>query len=217
MGGMRGYLGLALFWVGAVYLILTHPFLPGWAWGLLLAVLLLELERRYRIPGMQESGVLLFGWGVGAALADATGLFSLKLVGVGTALLALGWVRGEDGLRYLGAALVVAGGLVGLFEVGAAPWVALLLVAAGIWLLLRGGEPEGEDPEFERRYRRLLAWRRQKAEERGLRVDEVLPDALLPELARAQDREAIEKALGPEREAWVEELAALLLEAQRVP
>ncbi len=214
---MRGYLGLALFWVGAVYLILTHPFLPGWAWGLLLAVLLLELERRYRIPGMQESGVLLFGWGVGAALADATGLFSLKLVGVGTALLALGWVRGEDGLRYLGAALVVAGGLVGLFEVGAAPWVALLLVAAGIWLLLRGGEPEGEDPEFERRYRRLLAWRRQKAEERGLRVDEVLPDALLPELARAQDREAIERAPGPEREEWVEELAALLLEAQRVP
>ena len=217
MGGMRGYLGLALFWVGAVYLILTHPFLPGWAFGLLLAVLLLGLERRYRIPGMQESGVLLFGWGVGAALADATGLFSLKLVGVGTALFALGWARGEDGLRYLGAALVVAGGLVGLFEVGAAPWVAILLVAAGIWLLLRGGEPGGEDPELERRFRRLLAWRRQKAEVLGLRVDEMLPDALLPELARARDREAIEKALGPEREAWVEELAALLLEAQRVP
>ncbi len=214
---MRGYLGLALFWVGAVYLILTHPFLPGWAFGLLLAVLLLGLEHRYRIPGMQVSGVLLFGWGVGAALADATGLFSLKLVGVGTALFALGWARGEDWLRYLGAALVVAGGLVGLFEVGAAPWVALLLVAAGIWLLLRGGETGGEDVEFERRYRRLLAWRRQKAEALGLRVDEVLPDALLPELARVQDREAIEKALGPEREAWVEELAALLLEAQRVP
>ncbi len=214
---MRGYLGLALFWVGAVYLILTHPFLPGWAFGLLLAVLLLGLERRYPIPGMQESGVLLFGWGVGAALADATGLFSLKLVGLGAALFALGWARGEDGLRYPGAALVVAGGLVGLFEVGAAPWVAILLVAAGIWLLLRGGEPGGEDHELERRYRRLLAWRRQKAEALGLRVDEVLPDALLPELARAQDREAIEKALGPEREAWVEELAALVLEAHRVP
>ena len=214
---MRGYLGLALFWVGVVYLALTHPLFPGWVWGLLLAALVLALEHRRPVPGLRESGVLLFGWAVGAALADLTGLLSLKLVGVGSALWALGRLREAEGLRSLGATAVVAGGLVGLLEVGAAPWVALVLVALGLGLLLRGGEREGEDPEFERRYRRLLAWRRAKAEVEGRRVDEVLSDEEVALLARAGSREELEAVLGPARGEWVEELAALLLEARRVP
>lgn len=214
---MRGYLGLALFWVGVVYLALTHPLVPGWVWGFLLAALVFALEHRRPAPGLRESGVLLFGWAVGAALADLTGLFSLKLVGVGSALWALGQLREAEGLGLIGGGMVLAGGLVGLLEVGAAPWVAFVLVVLGLGLLLRGGEREGGDPEFERRYRRLLAWRRARAEAEGRRVDEVLSDEEVARLAGARSREEIEAVLGSERGGWAEELAALLLEARRLP
>ena len=204
---MRELVGLALFWLGAVYLALAHPWLPGWAWGILLAVLLFAIERRRPVPGLRESGVLLFGWGLGAALADATGLFSLKLVGVGSALWALGR-GGERGLEALGAALTVAGGLVGLFEVGAAPWVAVVLVAVGVALWLRGEGPR--EPEAEERYRRLVAWRIAEARQRGIRVDEVLPDELLPRLVRARSRREVEEVLGSEYADRAEAIVALL-------
>jgi len=51
---MRGYLGLALFWVGVVYLALTHPLVPGWVWGFLLAALVFALEHRRPAPGLRE-------------------------------------------------------------------------------------------------------------------------------------------------------------------
>ncbi len=217
---MAGFLGLLLIWVAAIYLALTHPFVPGWLWGALFAALLFALSRQSRVAGLLESAVVLLGWAVGAALADATGLFSLKLVGVGAALWAYGAQSERSTFSYLGAGLVLAGALVGLFEVGAAPWVAFLALAVGVYLLLRGGRfsPSAEEePEFEERYRRLLRWRLEEARRLGKRVDEVLPDELVPRLARAKDRSEIEEILGPERAEKVEELAALLLEAQRVP
>jgi len=127
------YLGAALLWAAALVLAITHPWLPGWAWGLLFAALFYYVGERLGERLLKQSGVLLLGWGLGAMLADLTGLFSLKLVGVGAALLALG---GE--LAYLGAVVVGVGVLVGVFEVGVAPWLGVVLAGLGLFLLLKG-------------------------------------------------------------------------------
>jgi len=216
---MQAYLGLSLLWLATVYLALTHPGLPGWAWGLLMAGVFLWLSRRSRVPGLEESGVLLLGWGLGAMLADLAGLRSLKLIGLGTALWTLGTRQERSELGYLGVAVAAAGVLVGLFEVGAAPWVAALLVLAGVYVLLTRDADRSDDRsrDFEARYRKLVEWRLREARRRGLRVDQVLPDELLARLARAEDRWEVEEILGPEYRDRVEELAALLFEAQRVP
>ena len=212
-----GYLGLALIGVGVVYLTLTHPFFPGWVWGLLFAALFFALDVRFRSPALRASALLLFGWAVGAAFSDFTGILAFKLVGLGAAIWGLGTLAEVEDIRFVGLALVVAGGIVGLFEVGAAPWVALVSVGVGVWLVVWGARRSPPDDGFEARYRRLLAWRRAKAEAVGKRVDEVLSDEEVARLARAESREELEAVLGPTRGEWVEELAALLLEAQRVP
>jgi len=213
-------IGLALLWLAVVYLALTHPLLPGWAWGLLAAGLFLWLAGRAQAPGLLESGVLLLGWGTGAMLADYLGLRALKLVGVGAALWALGTRKDQSELVYLGAAVAAAGVLVGLFEVGAAPWVAGVLILLGVYFLLsreaRGPETTRGDREFERRYRALLRWRLSEAERRGVRVDEVLSDEELARIARAESPEELEALLGP-HDPRLAELSLLLFEAKRVP
>jgi len=212
---MRAYLGLSLLWLAVVYLTLTHPLFPGWLWGMLMAGVFLALARRREGVGLEESGVLLLGWSVGAMLSDFTGLRSLKLVGVGAALWALGSRSRRPELWYLGVAVAGAGALVGLFEVGAAPWVAVVLALFGAYLLLKdSGRSEAPPPSFEERYRKLVQWRLQEARRRGVRVDEVLSDEQVARLARARDRQEIEEILGAGQDERVE---ALLLEAQRVP
>jgi len=217
---MRRYVGLLLLWLAVFYLTLTHPLFPGWVWGLLMAAVFGALYRRFPAPVLLLSSGLLVGWAAGAALADFTGLRSLKLIGIGIALLVLsgrlGW---GEAVAYLGGGLVAAGVVAGLLEVGAAPWVAVLLVGLGVYLLLAEAEERGyrREDEAEARFRKAVAWRKRKAEALGLRVDEVLSDEELSRVARAKDEAELREILGPEREDWVEELAALLWEAQRVP
>ena len=206
---MRSYIGLGLIWIAAIYLALAQPFLPGWAWGILVAAAFLYLGKRTGGPGLTESGLLLLGWAVGAMLAEATGLYALKVVGVGAGVWAIGNMHGRTEIVYLGGALVLIGVLQGLFEVGAAPWAALALIALGVWLLWQ--------ERGQRREEKLRRWRREVAEREGKDEREVVSDEELDRLARARSKEEIKEILGEERANYVEELAALLFEAKRVP
>jgi len=182
---MEGLIGLFLYWAGGLYLVLVHPLFPGWLWGLWVAGLALYLYLRRRDEGLFWTGMIWLGWAVGAAFADLLGLVGLKLLGVGLGLTLAGDLHPRPEARTLGLALALAGVLVGLFEVGAAPWVGGLFLLLGVGLLYR--RPAlGTDGGFEERYRRLLAWRKAEAERRGLTVDAVLPDEWVVALARGE-------------------------------
>ncbi len=214
--GMRFYLGLTLVLAGALYLVLTHPGVPGWAWGLGFGLGFLLAAKKTKKDAYLWLGSLFTGWALGAFFADMLGLVSLRLLGLGAGLLVAGWLEAVPAATYGGAALVLVALAVGLFEVGAAPWVGLFLLALGAWLLLRQEpEPERTDARFEARYKKLLAWRKARAEAEHRRVDEVLSDEEVARLARAEDEEEIERALSPEHLGYVEELALLLLEANK--
>ncbi len=184
---MEGLIGLFLYWVGALYLVLVHPLFPGWLWGLLVAGFALYLYLRRQDEGLFWTGMVWLGWAAGAAFADLLGLAGLKLLGVGLGLLLAGDLHPRSEARTLGLALALAGVLVGLFEVGAAPWVGGLFLLIGIGLLYRRPGPGTPDaPGFEARYRRLLAWRKAEAKRRGTTVDAVLPDDWVAALARGE-------------------------------
>jgi hypothetical protein len=213
---MRFYLGLTLVLAGALYLVLTHPGLPGWAWGLGFGLGFLFAAKRTGREAYFWLGSLFLGWALGAFFADLLGLVSLRLLGLAAGLLVAGWLEAAPAATYVGAALLMAALAVGLFEVGAAPWVGLILLVLGAWLLLRQEpEPARGTPRFEARYKKLLAWRKARAEAEHKRTDEVLSDEEVARLARAEDKEAIERALSPEHLGYVEELALLLLEANK--
>ena len=216
---MEAWLGLFLFWLGALYLALVHPLLPGWAWGLGVGGLALALYLRRRDEGLFWTGMVWAGWAIGAAFADLLGLTGLKLVGAGLGLFLAGDLHPRPEARSLGLALALAGLLVGLFEVGAAPWVGAALLVAGLALLYRppGGSDAGSGaPGLEARYRRLLAWRKAEAERRGTTVDAVLSDAAVAELARiGDDPKALRRLLGRGREADARAIEAILRESPR--
>lgn len=210
---MQTYVGLFLYLLGAEYLILAHPLWPGWGWGLVLGSVLVWAFLRTGQPALLWGGAPLLGWGIGAAFADILGMEAFKLWGVGAGLWAVARIFAVSEAAYVGVALLLVGGVVGLFEAGVAPWVALVLLFFGGWLLLVRSpeETSARTRDFEARYRALLRWRIEQARAEGRIVTEVLPDALVVALAEDRpDPEELARLLGDRAQAYLDALVEVL-------
>ncbi|WP_457638235.1 hypothetical protein [Oceanithermus sp.] len=174
----RIHAGLFLTGLGVVYLIWFSPGLPAWGWALLGAVLFFALAKLRGVYAAAGYGALFLGWSLGAIATDLTGLQSLKLVGTGLGLALWGLLERVSWVAWLGAALAVAGVLVFLWEAPLGGWVALILLAVGLYLALR--EPAGpsqQEPEAaSERLQAILDWRTREALRRGVINTEIISD-----------------------------------------
>ncbi len=200
----RVHLGLLLAGLGVLYLIWFVPGLPAWLWALLGAALFFALARLRGVAAAAGYGALFLGWGLGALAADLAGLQSLKLVGGGLGLFLWGRLEAVEWAAWAGTALALAGLLVFVWEASLGGWLALALLAAGLYLALR--EPpappaaEAADDGF---LAGLLGWRNEEARRRGVLNTTVLSDeevGCLAALPRPPDPAAVAACLGGDEE-----------------
>jgi len=177
---LRTHLGLILVGLGVVYLIWFVPGLPGWGWALLGAAIFFLLSRLRNVAAATGYGALFLGWALGALAADVSGLQSLKLVGSGLGLALWGWLENVAPVSWLGLALLVAGALVFTWEASLGGWLALALLAIGLYLAWRGpGEgpaTAGPRPQNDDYLAAVLRWRNQEARRRGVLNTSVISD-----------------------------------------
>ncbi len=211
------WFGVALFSAGLFYLILFQTWLPAWAWGWFGGLALLAA---YRERGTEEAflpGALFIGWSLGVILDNLFSLQAFRLAGLGAGFWLYGWVTGV-GFAYSAAYLLVSVFvLVILWSLGAAPWLALFLVlAAGYWLLRpKVLEQLNSNCPDQTVFLALLEWRISQARLEGRVVSVVLPDALLARLAREHPSKAaiVRKQLGEAYAVYVDPLTERLREA----
>ncbi len=182
---LRTHTGLFLVGLGIVYLIWFAPGLPAWGWALLGAGLFFGLTRLRGMSAATGYGALFLGWSLGALAADAAGLQSLKLVGTGLGLVMWGRLEGVSWVTWLGGALTLAGALVFVWEASLGGWLALALLALGLYLALR--EPRETSPKKpeadDERLAAILRWRNEEARRRGVLNTAVISDEELGCLA----------------------------------
>ncbi|AEB12805.1 HRDC domain-containing protein [Marinithermus hydrothermalis] len=206
-------LGIVLASAGLVYLTLLNPWTPGWPWGLAGGLGFLVLYRRSKVRDALLAGALFFGWGVGAAFADWLDYQALKLLGLGLGFGLYGWLENAAWGLWTAAGLAGIGALVFLWEIGTAVWLALALVGAGAWFVLKGeAAPPTLPPAREALYKHLYAWRVAQARREERSSAEVLPNRLVARIVQEnpQDPEALREILGEERAAYTEAIWELL-------
>lgn len=176
-GNLRTHAGLFLVGLGIVYLIWFAPVLPAWGWALIGSALFFALAGLRNTPAAAGYGAFFLGWTLGAVAADITGLQSLKLVGTGLGLVVWGRFENTAGVSWLGGALTLAGVLVFIWEASLGGWVALLLLASGLYLALR--EPPKRHPQPKasgERTAAIIRWRNEEARRRGVLNTEIISD-----------------------------------------
>lgn len=181
----RIHVGLFLVGLGIVCLVWFAPGLPAWGWALLGAALFFSLAGLRGVYAATGYGALFLGWSLGALAADLAGLQSLKLVGTGLGLILWGWLERVGWVTWLGGALAMGGALVFVWEASLGGWVALALLAFGLYLALRqpAEYPRQEGGAGDERFPRILQWRNQEARRLGILNTSVISDEELGCLA----------------------------------
>jgi hypothetical protein len=122
----------------------------GWLWIGLVAAAMLFAYARQRTYGLLVLGGILGGTAVGILLQEVFRIEALFLVSLGAGIAAIDVVerRANRWPRTLGAVLAALGVLIGLQQAGAfaSVWFALLLIAAGIAIIMRGTGPSSFPP-----------------------------------------------------------------------
>jgi len=188
--------GLLLIAIGVVYAMWYGTSVPAWGWALLGSAFFFALAHYRNLTAAVGYGALFLGWGLGALASDVTGLQSLKLVGGGLGLITWGYFEKASWATLIGGAMAISGFLVFAWEASIGGWLAMALLAAGLYLALR--EPKEAGPQEPRagsdeRLAAIIRWRNEEARRRGVENIKVLSDeevgclAALPETAGPED------------------------------
>jgi hypothetical protein len=143
------FIAYGLIAVGGIALIANLSGNTGWLWVAVVAALFLVAYVSQRQYGFLVVGSILAGVAVGILLEGAWGWSGAFLVSLGVGFFAIDRIepRPSRWPRYVAALLIALGVLSGLIESGilTSIWFALLLLAAGVYLLYsRQGRPKRE-------------------------------------------------------------------------
>jgi hypothetical protein len=151
------FIAYGLIAVGAIALIANLSGNTGWLWVAVVATAFLAAYVSQRQYGFLVVGSILAGVAIGILLEGAWGWSGAFLISLGVGFFAIDRIepRPSRWPRYVAALLVALGVLSGLIESGilTSIWFALLLLAAGVYLLYsrqsrpeRGGWVEAPPP-----------------------------------------------------------------------
>ena len=137
----RRLIALLLIALGVVALLARLSGGTGWLWIAVVAISFLIAYSREGPYGLLVIGAVLAGVSAGILLEGNFGWEGGFLVGVGAGILGieLGDPAPRRWPRIVGVALIVVGLVNGLLQAGilGSAWFALVLIAAGGWLLVR--------------------------------------------------------------------------------
>lgn len=136
--------------IGAIALLSRLADGAGWLWIGLVSIGFLVAYVRERTYSFLVVGGILSGIAVGILLEGSWNWEGAFLISLGIGFAAIDRVepRRSRWPLFVGAALAALGLVVGLISSGVlgSPWFALLLIAAGVWLLRRRSRPAGDAP-----------------------------------------------------------------------
>jgi len=202
---LRTHAGLLLIGLGIIFLIWFAPGLAAWEWAMLGAAIFFVLANRRGVSAAAGYGAFFLGWALGALAADVTRLQSLKLVGTGSGLVLWGLLEKVDWVSWLGGVLAVAGVLVFVWEASLGGWLALALLAIGLYLLLREPrEPQQKKFSSSDDYlETIIRWRNEEARRQGVMNTEIISDeelGCLAALPKTAGQDELAGCLGGDKE-----------------
>jgi len=147
----RRLVAYALVALGTITLLARLSPDPGWLWIGVVAAALVYAHARTRTYSFLVLGGILAGTSVGILLQQVVRVEGAFLVGLGAGIAAIDVLERRPNRlpRQAGAFLALLGLVLAFAEarVFDSVWFALLLVAAGAWLLLRGPDAPFPPPQ----------------------------------------------------------------------